>query len=440
MVGIEKMKKTIKMSLLAAVCLSGVSLSASSTVTELENKIYQLEDRLDSVETKASLNKIAFSGILETKMSNIENKTGGKTYKDNGVFDSRMTLKMVSKVNDDVSFKGSLTYRKFWGADPYYNTSLTDSNEGRSNGDSTLYVERAYVDWHVGDMGGNVPTYLTVGRQPSSSGQSWQFQENGQFMGNYNSLMVDGAADGIVLTTKLGKYIPNTEVRLAYGKGYQETPKNEYETYNKVHDTSMTGLFIDSSLPLGKITNNIQLGLIKASDVSDIDMIKLMETFGYAQPAPRTVGDINLQGLLAEFPNIAGTGLSVFGNYVRSDATPKGAGVYNLIDRAGNAKWIGGKYDIPNIATIGYEYNRGSESFTNFTMGSHDSYNKLATRGTVHEVYVNKKFNEAIDIRIGYLDFDYNNGGSGNPLDAGQLFGSKDDSKKISYVNMKVSF
>ena len=73
--------------------------------------------------------------------------------------------------------------------------------QGRRPNDSSIFLERAYVDWTVLD--GNVPLTLTIGRQPSSDGPSHQFKDNTVRKATYSALSFDGAADGIVATLGL---------------------------------------------------------------------------------------------------------------------------------------------------------------------------------------------------------------------------------------------
>jgi len=71
---------------------------------------------------------------------------------------------MESKINDKTKFTGRLAMYKNWSDS--IRDDMSDSAEGRKpDGDSGIYVERAYVDYSF-----NKYFVATIGRQPSSDG------------------------------------------------------------------------------------------------------------------------------------------------------------------------------------------------------------------------------------------------------------------------------
>ena len=90
-------------------------------------------------------------------------------------------------------------------------------------------------------------------------------------------------------------------------------------------------------------------------------------------------------------------------------------------DKSGSAYWAGVRYDLSKIGAygkFGYEYNHGSKNWFSFTQGSNDITNKLATRGSAHEVYYIAPINRYAYIRFGVQDIHYDYTGSGSPLGA----------------------
>ena len=164
--------KKLALSLVALMALNAGSLEEK--VKELEKKIEainadieELYNRADENEFQASLNKIKWGAEFETTIANFHGYDDNGTvnsFSNNGKVFMKLRLNMHSKINEKTKFTGRLSMYKYWGEaglSPY----LQDSNEGRIDGGSTLYVERAYVDYKI------TPNFIaTIGRQPSSDG------------------------------------------------------------------------------------------------------------------------------------------------------------------------------------------------------------------------------------------------------------------------------
>jgi hypothetical protein len=399
---------------------SGVSKSSSSDVLD------ELEERLDSIETMALVNKINFGLGFKTRVDTFDGDyANGDNYRDSNVWSSKLMLDMDSKITDDMKFTGRLSMYKYWAGGPNY--VMQDSWEGRKPEDSGLFVERAYIDWTP--IKGEIPVTFTIGRQPSSDGPSHHFKDNTVRKSTYSALAFDGSADGVVATVDLQKVtgIDNTAFRLAYGKGYQDHSADTafMGSDSTLKDTNLVGLFLDSSIPsiAGSL---VQVGYVNAKDI-------------YLGGA-NNLGDGSLMGVMAEFTNLMGSGLDLFAHYGMSKVKPNdktsdlgmGAPVGLLTtdmsaltgvaptfdDKTGHAWWVGARYTLPFASKpkIGIEYNKGDENWFNFTSGSNDLTNKLATRGDALEIYYIQPINRYSFIRVGgtWIDYDYT--GSGYPV------------------------
>ncbi|MDY0321447.1 MAG: DUF3373 family protein [Arcobacteraceae bacterium] len=424
-----------KLSLVVAGLLIGnMTLSANSDleakVALLEKQLAELKselksfkndttDILDNVETAVLTDKVKMGFTFRTRFDSVETKNSATATNNetDRLYTTKLNLNLKSDVSDTLKFTGRLTAYKNWGNNYPNMYGSYDSKQGRIANDSGLFMERAYIDWTA--YNGTVPVILTVGRQPSSDGPSWQFAENSVRKGTYDALIFDGAADGIVATMPLAKAtgLENSAFRLAYGKGVEnESYENATGLNNTLKDNSVYGVFAESSIP-GLNDSLVQLSYATAKDV----IADSNATNGQSQ----NVGDLSWYGILLEASNIKNTGLDLFAHYAHSkgkangktvgiDMTGDGTADYNmgLIDGSGSAYWLGARYDV-GFGKIGLEYNHGSKNWFSMTTGSLDPLNKLATRGNVTDIYFIKNIDKNAHVKVGYMDIDYKYSGSG---------------------------
>jgi len=401
---------------------------------EQEDMVDELEDRIDNIETSTLTDKVHFRLGFRTRIDNFyQKKADNKKSHQNNVWSIRLRLNMKSKITENMKFIGRLTMYKNW-ADSYpYPLSNMDPMQGRRPSDSKLYVERAYIDWKINDV--KVPIILTIGRQPSSDGPSYQFKENTTRKSTYSALGFDGAADGIVATFKLNKItnINNLLFRLAYGKGYQK-PIGDYSyigNTSSLKDANVYGAILESSA--GVKNSLFQLTAVKIDNV-----VSLLTKDKDGNPTNDNIGDIYLYTAMLEFINFKNSHLDFFAHYGISKAKPNGKTVSQGMDtdgdnkpdtnypfglltntsgdkstKTGRAYWIGARYTFSNKflhnPKIGVEYNKGSKYWFSFTQGSNDITNKLSTRGKAWEIYYIQPINRYSFIRIGgvFIKYDY---------------------------------
>jgi len=117
----------------------------------------------------------------------------------------------------------------------------------------------------------------------------------------------------------------------------------------------------------------------------------------------------------------------------------------NTSNKSGYAVWVGTRYDINSIWSVGAEYNKGSKNWFSFTYAPNDPLNKLAARGNATEAYVSAKINKYANIRFGVLDINYDYTGSGThlgtPTKITSDFGTNViKEKKNAYITFNVLF
>ncbi|MFP4485859.1 MAG: DUF3373 family protein [Campylobacterales bacterium] len=420
----------------------------------IEDELWGIHDRIDSVETMTLLDRVHLGLGFTQRVDNFSKKyADGTKVNDNNIWTTKFNLNMDSKITDDMKFTGRLSMYKYWADSDPNSLSYRDSTEGRKPSSSALWVERAYVDWRLFD--GEVPTYLTLGRQPSSDGLSYQYKDNTVRKSTYSALAFDGAVDGIVLTSNFEKPtgMDNAALRLAYGKAFQSHRNYQYSgvsnytgadiktsTGTTLKDSNVYGVFADGSIP--GIEGTLWQGYyVSALDIPGTDM-GMGNTGANADGFNQNIGDFSIIGGLVESTNIYDSGLDAFFQYAYSKADPNGkvwmapdGNGYGLMTntlgdtsaKTGDALWAGVRYSLPFIdgGKIGYEYNQGSKYWLNFGSGSNDLTNKLATKGSANEVYYIQDINRYAFLRVGgvFIDYDYSNSGDyrGEPIKISDL-------------------
>ncbi len=395
----------------------------SKLITELYEEIDNLDQKLEEVETATLLDKVKLGLGFRVKMNNFDKTmaNGSKISSDN-IWSTKFTLSMRANITEKMKFHGRLSMYKYWADSTKHLYAQYDNMQGRVPSDSSVYLERAYIDWYF-NLG--VPSALTIGRQPSADGPSHQFKENTTRKSTYSALVFDGASDGIVYTADISKptNIKNAKLRLAYGKGFQndETQIGVSNAFigsqnDTLKDTNVAGLFFESSI--ATINKSLfQIGYVYMSDV----IANAMET---DTDKNQNIGDISFVGIMAEVTNFKESNFDFFAHYGISTAKPnnnlyqyngysfgllRDSATDSTEDKKGSAFWLGGRYTFENFHNIkiGAEYNQGSKYWVTATQGSYDVYNKLATRGKATEIYGSYPINRYSFIKLGALNIDY---------------------------------
>ncbi len=408
----------------------------------------ELYERVDDNEFQATLNRIKWGGELEIMDSNIDSKEGssttqnGKEYSRSNLLSTRLRLSMTTIIRDDLKFHGRLSMYKNWSA---FNTqTLPDFAQGRKpNGNSNLYVERAYVDYSPFEM-----LTFTLGRQPSSDGPGMTLIENTKRKATYPSLLFDGAEDGAIVTFKMmPKSNINPLFRVAYGKAFQDSVDYSNYSGNKLSDDSnVYGFFYEMSLPTSILGDNLLvLSYVRADDLVG----NPLQADANTTKDTKSLGNMSLAGVYFENNHVLGSNLNYFisagwsmpdsndNSVTLIDSTGTAMPPMKLLSKNGDAIHVGVRYDFDFGLKLGYEYNHGSKYWFSFTSASTDLLNKLSTRGSVNDVYAIYQIDINQFIRIGYTDIEYEYTGSGwqigEPRDT-------DDFRKRSYFKYNLRF
>ncbi|MDH3392699.1 MAG: DUF3373 domain-containing protein, partial [Desulfobulbaceae bacterium] len=295
------------------------------------------------------------------------------------------------------------------------------SNTAHRPGDSSVKLDRAYIDWIPEGM--PVPLAITFGRHPSSEGPPFEMKEDRSRQSTYPSLLFDGEADGIVATVGLERFtgLKNSGLRFAYGKAYQDDDNidsylNNASSYS---DTNVFAAFLETEIPGVKNSLMVLSALRATSMYGNITTL----TGGGANDKAN-LGDMELYGIHAQANNVADSNFDVFASAGLNKSNPNGQtltyGPYSMgllsndgvTPHTGWAAYAGMRYTVQstsmNNPKIGFEYNHGSDYWFSFTSGSSELYNKLAVRGDVYDIYYIQPFNDNLFMRLGYTMADYN--------------------------------
>ena len=403
--------------------------------TKLAKDVENIFDTLDKVETKTLKDRINLGAELRTRVDSFKLKddalTGGVGTVDHNdnYWTNRFRLNLDSEIQKNLLFTGRLTaYKNFSNLG---NDAQNDASQAHVPGNSSLKVDRAYVDWIPEGM--PIPLALTFGRHPSSEGPPSELKENRLRQSTYPSLLFDGEADGVVATVGLERYLgwKNSGIRFAWGKGYQDqqtgpTAVNYLDNGgNSFDDINVYAMFFETEIP-GVRDSLLVLSALQATDINGM------------QAGTDKIGDMTLYGVHAQANNVADSGFDIFLSTGLNKTDPNGrtfmgpGGVTGLLNSDGTSKhsgwsvYTGLRYNIPykpwNNPKVGFEYNHGSEYWASFTWGPSELYNKLATRGDAYDFYYIQPFNDNLFGRLGYTHINYDHGSMS------QVFGEPGDS------------
>jgi hypothetical protein len=443
---IEKLKKRVE-------GLEKKDTTQEEKITVQEEKIKEVEKKADKA---AEISRFTFSGDYRFRLDSVRAKFPAQytlpyhptlypnffhsdesfTAKNDSIMTHRFRLNIAVQATDNIGFMGRLAMFKVAGSqtsaslssgtDPMFgifphNGMLFDGNTGHLATDNVLRVDRAFVNW-VGI--GGLPVAFSVGRRPSAGGPPTHLRQNIERDGTPLGLGIDYAFDGMVVAYFHNKPVSGN-FKLCYGRGFESGFKGI--SSSKVDDVDFFGF----NWEMENTNRNIffQLQGFKAFDLMDVPEIQYY--VNQLRYAPTNVGDLyHLTTLFMH--KIKNVDWFVSSGISNTDPENQSAigfgslltdpGTSTLDSKTGYALYAGLRIPIVKLRSkFGLEYNYGSKNWVTLTPASDDLItSKLATRGSVYEVYWiweipgNKlsRFAKPF-IRIGYQYYDFGYSGSG---------------------------
>jgi len=353
------------------------------------------------------------------------------------LYTSRLRLNMSADVWDNVKFDGRLGMYKVWGDSTgvqVFNGQPTSigvdgTTVGVPNSD-ILRVERAYFTWK--DIA-NTPTYLSIGRRPSTGGVPLNLRDDELRGGTPMGSLINYQFDGITAGYKLTDY---STLRVCYGVGYESGFGNGQpldSPHNDLNDASFLGINWDV---LNTEDTFIQTTVARAFNVTDgFNGTVVMENnpvtggeigapFIMRYTPSADLGDIDLASIVVLRHELDGLfDWFVSANYMHSDpnnvTTPFGGLFCDPFDtpeeQDGYMFYAGTRFNFNEQKTkIGLEYNHGSEYWFNFAHAEDDIIApKTSARGDVIETYITHRINPHFIAKLSYIYYHYNYSGSG---------------------------
>lgn len=403
-------------------------------VAKVEQDVKDIYDGMDEIETRQLQNRINFGTELRTRVDSYKVKNypyDGDRINDSNNWTNRFRINMDATITESLSFHGRLAMFKNWGDSDDGTASglVNDSNRVHVPGTSNLWVDRAYVDWVPEGM--PIPLAITIGRQPSTEGPSFEFKENRLRQSTYSALLFNGESDGIVATLGLERYtgLAETGLRFGYSKLYHSDDENNsgnafpFLDDHETIDSNVFGLVFESELP--GLPGS--LGVLSYAEALELPLWILgpVQNVEAGIPPNVNLGDMSFWGAHFQVRNVMDSDTDLFFSYGGNRSNPNGVAVfpYGLLSaegqeaHTGSSVYVGFRYTFPfeqfNRPKVGVEFNHGSRYWFSMTMGTADLFNKLATRGDVVDFYYIQPVNQYLFFRAGYMHVAYDYTGSG---------------------------
>ncbi|PSW07411.1 DUF3373 family protein [Photobacterium lipolyticum] len=419
-----------------------LALSAPVLADQAED-IEMLKEQVRELQKKAGGHNLKFSADYRVTADAIEYKMAdGSTAKNDGLFANRLEIGMGYQYNENLIFKGLLSYNKAFGEsmdrDDYGDFDWV-VNENLD--DNSLNVKEVYM-LYLGDqfLGNNqIPWSFSIGRRPSTNGFLANHREGYDEEKSPLAHSINVEFDGFSLATKLDKItgVDGMAAKICAGRGVSATAAPRFSMPNP-EDGSYTPDYAE--VP-GGLDNTDMIGLIFTP--YDDGQYHIKTQYYYANnmidinQATGQFEDLgNLQNLtlsmeingIGEFINDFLDDTVLFASVAASQTMPKDNQpmLGSLDDETGYSYWVGAK--IPGFFandSFGFEYNHGSKYWRSFTYGEDTLVgSKIAARGDAFEAYYTIPIiDESLyfQLRYTYIDYDYTGsngffGDSGAPM------------------------
>lgn len=388
------------------------ALAFGFALGNVEQRITDLEERMDAVEVESELSKVKFSLEFTTAMNNFQSdaRDASQSVAESLKWSAGLYLNMNANVNKYTKFTGRLSMTKAFG-DLAWNPQIFPDpfSAGRGvGGSSAIYVERAYVDLFLGDY-----FALTFGRLPSTDGPGSLLRNSSARLSTYPALMVNALGDGVVLTYKpMPKSFSDVYARIGFAKAYQAVYGADVQSggsifgglgVNKTADMDLWYAGVETPfLPSSFGKSLLMLGYIYLNDYSIPDYA-LSNALGNAyNPAnlngrATKMGNLQYLNIHLEHNNAFNTGLHWFLSYSMNSGSGSSdipaqlqqSPIFQLNTNQGWALHFGARYDFSSYFKLGYEFFHGNKNWYAFSRVSiNDPLNVRNTRGDVHDVYM----------------------------------------------------
>jgi hypothetical protein len=358
---------------------------------------------------------------------------------------NRLRLTMTWEITENLRFYGQAVVFKYLN-DIKNNPVTLDMHTTRYPRDTTLRLERFYIDWFITDW-----LALSAGRITAAEGPPAEIKENSPRMSTWGVQLVEAEMETVNLTFHLKRLLEGTTLRVYYMPFTSHTDFTLNDDLKVFEDPGIDpmhafGSMLELKLP-GLGDNLLQAAFVIVPEFRPRNIPILYP--GIADPiypiAPtsQNLGFYLESCALVELKDIAGSGLDFFASYTLTVLKPtagrmryqlpftvpvinpttgqqvsttqpvyetglasfeEGAGTTNL----GHMVYTGVRYSFPwspeYASRLGFEFNRGTKYHISWSSMSDLLVNKYATKGNALEVYwIQQLMGESLFARLGYV-------------------------------------
>jgi hypothetical protein len=412
----------------AAVLLASTTYAFADQKSDLEELKAQVRD----LQTKVGGNHLKFKVDYRVTLDQIEyDLADGSTAENDSLLANRLHLDFGYQYNDNLVFKGQLSYNKAFG-DTAGHSQRNESgfadfdwiiNENLY--DNGVNVKQAYFLYQNDSLFSNekLPWSFSMGRRPSVNGFLANNREGFEDAQSPLGHSINVEFDGLSLNFDLDKLtsVSGMAFKICSGRGLSNATSRfsmagtDYATDEaKTDDIDMIG-FIFTAFNNGQY--DIKAQVYHANNLIGYDMMNMAAGF-------QDFGDLNNMTIsmqvngIGEFINDYLDGVRLFASYSNSETDPNsGMGMLGSSKKQnGESYWVG--INLPGFTkkgdSFGVEFNHGSKYWRSFTYGEDTMIgSKLAARGDAIEVYYNLPLiDEALTFQLRYTQIDYDYTGS----------------------------
>lgn len=449
----------------------GLSLvSATAHAQDVEDRLFDVEERLDQVEKDSLLDRLQWGGDYQTIFNSVIYDGPSPDPFDRSdpsspttrpierstpeIWSHRLRLRMTAEPVDSVRVTARLVMYKIFGdsdAPPF----IQDFAATRVPRDSGIRLDQAWIDWFMFDW-----MALSAGRIAYQEGNPAELRWNSTTRrATWGLHMVDGEYETINLTFTLAKDL-GWYFRLFYASWFFDNDSDPFGGFGFL-DSGNDNLRIiggntELSIPgLGK--NFVQLGYYIVPDFRPFTLPipdpgydpeddyrnappPLGDAYLFPSSKPDSMGSYQNASALIELYDVLGAGLDLFVSGSVGYLNPNGQGIayevpsdpsdpssprrefpFLFLASQGDEGltgfvYTGMRYTFPledlNEPKLGFEFNWGSRYHISFNQQTVQLINKLATRGKAYEAYVILPFNDSLFLRGSYVFIDTDYSGS----------------------------
>lgn len=453
------------------VVICWLGLASTAHAQDIENRLFDVEERLDQVEKDTLLDRLHWGGDYRTIFNAVLYEGPSPDPFDKSdptspttrpverstpeIWSHRLRLRMTAEPVDSVRVTARLVMYKVFGdsdAPPF----IQDFASTRVPRDSGIRLDQAWIDWFMFDW-----LALSAGRIAYQEGNPAELRENSRTRrATWGLHMVDGEYETINLTVQPTQALPSWYVRLFYASWFYDNDSDPFGAFGFL-DSGTDNLRIiggntELSIP-GLGDNFVQLGYYIVPEFRPFQIpvpdpgydpsadfrnapAPLNDAYLFPSSMPSSLGAYQNASALFEFYDMFGAGLDFFVSGSVGFLSPNGRGIAyevpsNLQDPESPRRefpflflasegddgltgfvYTGLRYTFPIEALhepkLGFEFNYGSRYHISFNQQTEQLVNKLATRGKAYEAYLIFPFNESLFLRGSYLFIDTDYAGS----------------------------